>query len=126
MTMARSLNRLTSKRVEKLLRAGVPGRHNDGAGLHLVIMSSSSAHWEKRYQPPGAVPVVTATGKRTYRSRYLGLGSARTFTLAEARARSRKVSQQLADGVDPISQKRTEKAQRVAAAAKDRSLPIRL
>jgi integrase len=119
--MARSLNRLTSKRVEKLLRAGAPGRHNDGQGLHLVIMSASSAHWERRYQPPGAVAVTTAAGKTGYRSRYLGLGSARTFSLSEARERNRKISQMLADGIDPISQKRSDKAQRVVAAAKERS-----
>jgi integrase len=122
MTMGnRNFNRLSAKAFAKLLRNGVPGRYNDGQGLHLVIVSASSAHWERRYQPPGALPHVTKNGKTAYKSRYLGLGSARTFGLAEARERNRKISQMLADGIDPISQKRTEKAQRAAAAAKERS-----
>jgi Arm domain-containing DNA-binding protein len=114
----RAINRLTSKRVEKLLRNGVPGRYNDGAGLHLVIVSSSSAHWERRFQPPGVAPHVTSGGKTGYKCRYLGLGSARVFTLAEARERNRRISQQLADGIDPITQKRSERAAQAAAAAK--------
>jgi integrase len=117
----RAINRLTSKRVEKLLRNGVAGRYNDGAGLHLLIVSASSAHWERRFQPPGVAPHVTSSGKRGYKCRYLGLGSARVFTLAEARERNRRISQRLADGIDPITQKRTERAAQAAAAAKART-----
>jgi integrase len=102
----RALNRLTSKRVAKLLTAGIPSRHNDGAGLHLVITGPSSAHWEKRYQRAGA-------------TRYMGLGSARTFKLAEAREINRKISQQLAGGIDPIDAKRADRA--AAKAVKVRS-----
>jgi Arm DNA-binding domain len=117
----RAINRLTSKRVEKLLRNGVPGRYNDGAGLHLVIVSPTSAHWERRYQPPGVAPHVTSGGKRGYRCRYYGLGSARVFSLAEARERSRRLSQMLADGVDPLTLKRAERAAQAAEAAKTKT-----
>jgi integrase len=96
---------LTSKRVLKLLRRGEPGKHFDRHGLYLVTVSRTAAHWEKRYQLDG-------------KEHYHGLGSAFAFSLAEARVRNRRVSQQLADKIDPIEQKRMAKAERVAAAAK--------
>ena len=42
---------LSVKRVEKLLRAGVPGRHTDGdvKGLMLCVESKTSAHWLLRW-----------------------------------------------------------------------------
>jgi integrase len=116
--MARSLNRLTSKRVEKLLRGGTAGYWPDGQGLYLVIVNKANANWLRRYQPPGAAPRITRTGKTGYATRYMGLGSARTFSLAEARERNRKVSQQLADGIDPLTQKRAQRAAQAAEAAK--------
>jgi integrase len=96
---------LTSKRVLKLLRRGEPGRHLDARGLYLVIASRTNAHWERRYQLDG-------------REHYHGIGSAFVFGLAAARERSRRASELLADGVDPLAQKREAKAQRVAAAVK--------
>jgi integrase len=119
--MARALNRLTSKRVEKLLRNGTAGYYPDGAGLYLVIVNKANANWLRRYQPPGAAPHVTAGGKVGYRTRYLGLGSARVFGLAEARERNRKISQMLADGIDPLTQKRAQRAAQAAEAAKTRT-----
>ena len=57
---------LTVKRVERLLRAGVPGKYTDGdvKGLMLCVESKSSAHWLLRYQ-------------RDHKVRHLGLGGAR-------------------------------------------------
>jgi integrase len=96
---------LTSKRVAKLLRRGEPDRLLDQHGLYLVIESRSNAHWERRFMLDG-------------RERYHGLGSAFAFSLAEARVRNRRISQMLADKIDPIAQKRQAKAERLAAAAK--------
>ena len=96
---------LTAKRVAKLLRGGKKDRHFDGAGLYLCIESETNASWQRRYQLDGA-------------EHHFGLGSARVFSLSEARARNRRVSQLLADSIDPLAQKREEKAQRIAAAAR--------
>jgi integrase len=96
---------LTAKRISKLLRRGEPGRHLDARGLYLVVVSRTAAHWEKRYQLDG-------------REHYHGLGSAFVFSLAQARERGRRASELLADGVDPLVQKREAKAARIAAAAK--------
>jgi len=96
---------LTAKRVTKLLRRGEPGRFLDARGLYLVVDSRTAAHWERRYQLDG-------------REHYHGLGSAFVFGLAAARERSRRDSELLADGIDPLVQKRQAKAERLAAAAK--------
>jgi Arm DNA-binding domain len=100
------MNFLTVKRVTRLLRKGEPGRHFDGAGLYLIIKSRKSAAWERRYE-------------LDHKAHAVGLGSAlKAFSLAEARERNRRISQLLADGIDPLAQKRQQRAAQAAAAAK--------
>jgi hypothetical protein len=41
--------------------------------------------------------------------RWIGLGVARAFTPAEAREHNRRISQLLADGVDPLVEKRAKR-----------------
>jgi integrase len=97
---------LTAKKVTKLLRRGEPGNHYDGRGLRLEIRGKNSASWSTRYQIDGV-------------ERWMGLGSARTFTLAEARERNRKlVRQKIADKIDPVAVRRAEQAAQAAAAKK--------
>jgi integrase len=104
--MARERGNLKSKQVEKLIRAGKRGKHYDGRGLRLEIGGPNSASWATRYQIDGF-------------ERWMGLGSARDFTLAEARERNRKlVRQKLADGIDPLLIRQAERAAKLAAAAK--------
>jgi integrase len=101
----KAMNFLTVKRIEKLLRRGEPGRHHDGLGLYLVIKGLRSAHWSRRYE-------------LHHKAHWMGLGSAFTFSLDEARARNRAASRQLADGIDPLQAKRAARAAQAAAAAK--------
>jgi integrase len=112
---------LTAKKVRKLLRHGVPGRHIDSdsggpdrvVGLYLIVLHKSSASWELRYQLDG-------------RPHWLGLGSARTFSLEEARQRAKAARQLWTDGVDPIDAKRAERAAKKAAkAANKKALTFR-
>jgi integrase len=104
--MARERGNLRAKQVEKLIRAGKPGKHYDGRGLRLEIKSQSSANWVARYQINGV-------------TRYMGLGSAFDFDLGQARERnSRLVRQKLADGVDPLLARQSERAAKQADAAK--------
>jgi integrase len=98
--------RLTAKRVQRLLSKGQPGNHYDAFGLRLEIRSPKAASWTTRYQIDG-------------KSRWMGLGSAFTFTLAEARERNRKLVRQLvADRRDPLEERRAAQAAGRAAAAK--------
>ncbi|MGH6676108.1 MAG: integrase arm-type DNA-binding domain-containing protein, partial [Xanthobacteraceae bacterium] len=93
---AKATASLTVKRVAKLLRAGVPGRYLDRGdgrsgnqydpvkGLYLVVNSPTSAAWEMRYQLRG-------------KTRFMGLGSVRDFSLVQARDRARAARRQQAD-----------------------------
>jgi integrase len=99
---------LTAKRVSKLLRKGAAGRHHDANGLNLKIVNRNNAGWVLRYQLAG-------------RERWMGLGSAKTFTLSEARERARRQRQLLADRVDPLEARRGERIAAKLAAAKSMS-----
>jgi integrase len=97
---------LSVKRVEKLIRAGVPGRHTDGdvRGLMLCIESRTSAHWLLRWQ-------------RDHKTRHMGLGSARDLPLAAAREKAREQRERIARDIDPLKLRRDEReAQRQAEA----------
>jgi integrase len=115
------MNLLSAKKVANLIKAGTPGRHFDGDGLYLQINGPTSASWMRRYQIPGAAPRQTRTGKESRPERYVGLGSARIFTLKEARKRNLELSKQLADKIDPLAQRRAKRLQDVADAAKAKS-----
>jgi integrase len=99
---------LTVKKVEKLIRAGVPGRHTDGKGgargLMLCVESRTSAHWLLRYQVNKVI-------------RHMGLGSARDLSLAAARQKASQERERIARNIDPLELKRKERdAQRQAEA----------
>src|SRR6516165_6346400 len=100
---------LTVKKVAKLMRRGVAGRYIDGGstgvrGLYLIVGGKNNAHWELRYQQREV-------------GHWMGLGSARDFTLTEARDRARKERQRLTDKEDPLAVRRAERAAKAAAAA---------
>ncbi|MGH7091909.1 MAG: tyrosine-type recombinase/integrase, partial [Stellaceae bacterium] len=94
---------LTARQVQTLKKDGL---FADGGGLYLQVSAEGSAKsWIFRYVAPN--------GKR----RDFGLGSSNTWSLAEARERARALRRMVAEGHDPIEEKRAAKArQRVAAA----------
>jgi hypothetical protein len=96
---------LTAKKVAKLKREG---RYKDGLmpGLYLQVSKTGTKSWLLRYELNGSP------------ERWMGLGPAVAFTLSEARQRARIARQQLADGVDPLRQKRAQRAAQAAAALK--------
>ena len=98
---------LSVKKVEKLIRAGVPGRHTDRIikGLMLCVENKSSAHWLLRWQ-------------RNHKVRHMGLGSARDLSLAAAREKAREQRERIARDIDPLQLKRAERAAQIAAEAK--------
>jgi integrase len=96
---------LTVKRVARLIGRGEPSKTNDGRGLYLVVESTTSANWTLRYQID-------------YRKRWMGLGSAFDFPLAEARDRAQAARRKLADGIDPLVIRQTERTAAIAQAAK--------
>jgi integrase len=93
--MARKTSGLTAKRVANLRE---PGRYKDPdhKGLYLQIGPTGNKSWLLRFENNG-------------RERWMGLGSAKDFKLAEARERAREKRQLLADGIDPIDHRITAK-----------------
>lgn len=87
--VARALNRLTARGVA----AAKPGYHADGGGLFLRVSDSLSRSWVFRYS-------------RNKRPREMGLGSALTVTLQEAREKAHQQRRLLANGKDPIDERK--------------------
>jgi integrase len=118
---------LTAQRVTRLLRGegieaggqkvGGAGKYPDAevAGLLLCLTEAKrkdgdkqpklTGNWQLRYALHGA-------------EHYMGLGSVKDFSLREARQRARAVRQQLADKVDPLTEKRKASAAAKLAAMK--------
>jgi integrase len=96
---------LTIKRVAKLLRHGKPGRHRDAEvrGLYLCVNGKKNANWQLRYQLHG-------------KAHWMGLGSAREFSLKDARDRAKAERQKLSDKHDPLALRRADRAALAAAA----------
>jgi hypothetical protein len=90
--------KLTTKKIESMLKSGKQCRILDGMGLHLQIRSSSNASWILRFVSPV-----------THRTREMGIGSVNIVGLAEARAKAAEARVLVAKGVDPISAKSTNK-----------------
>lgn len=80
------MGKLTAAKLKTLISQ--PGRHSDGDGLILFVRAPGQASWVARVQHNGK--------RRDY-----GLGSAKLFSLAEARDRAWEVRRALVDGRDP-------------------------
>ncbi|MFK5598327.1 tyrosine-type recombinase/integrase [Methylobacterium sp. HMF5984] len=70
-------------------RLNAPGMYGDGGGLWLQVSGKGAKSWIYRF---------TLGGK----ARAMGLGSANTFSLAEARDKARDCRKLTAEGLDPI------------------------
>lgn len=96
----RSIHKLTEKEVSN---QRTPGRYGDGGGLWLYagpnVSATSGKSWVFRWTPPG--------GKR----QEMGLGQYPTVTLAAARTRARECREAVADGRNPLAEKKAVAAQ---------------
>ena len=97
-----SIHRLTAIQVT---RATVPGMYPDGGGLYLQVSRFGTKSWIYRYQ-------------LDQRSREMGLGPAHSVTLAEAREKAAAARRLKVNGLDPVDQRREQKAQAKAEAAR--------
>lgn len=98
--MARQLHQLTARTVAGLKD---PGRYADGGNLYLRVSPTGAKRWTFLYT------------NGTKKNRELGLGSAGTVTLAEAREMATAARKLLVNGIDPKVEKREQKAARVIA-----------
>jgi integrase len=114
---------LTAKKIEQLRKT--PGLYLDGGdlGRSLYLQVGKWDKEQKRRVAGGASWLVryelkSATSKTGRRERWLGLGSLADFNLKEAREMARKTRQLLKAGIDPLDQKKADKAAKALAAAK--------
>jgi integrase len=92
------LNRLGDMTIRNLVKAGPvkPGTddwHADGGNLYLKTTGAGTASWVFRY------------------SRYMGLGTYPTVSLAKAREKARECRKLLADGIDPLEHREATRQQ---------------
>ncbi len=81
---------LSATRVKALTQ---PGRYSDGGGLHLYISKAGSKYWVLR---------ITIDGRR----RDIGLGAFPSISLAQAREKTTGIRAAVAEGRDPLAEKR--------------------
>jgi integrase len=96
--VARQLNKLKAVTVAKLK---TPGRRSDGGGLYLVVDDALSKRW---------LFMFTWNGKL----RHMGLGSLSAVTLERAREKAAEARKLVADGIDPIAERRAVQAKQDA------------
>jgi hypothetical protein len=87
------MGQLTATKIKTLTE---PGRYIDGEGLMMEIAPGGSRSWKLR---------VRVDGKR----RDFGLGSLSVVTLTEARDKAREYRRLIAQGIDPVAEKKKER-----------------
>lgn len=87
------MGKLTALKIKSLKE---PGRYSDGDGLFLDINGKGGASWILRVQ---------TAGKR----KDIGLGSAKAVSLADARDAAFITRKKLAQGVDPVAERKQER-----------------
>ena len=103
--MAQAINKLSAQRVKTEKR---PGRYADGGGLYLQVNDVGAKSWLFRFSRVG-------------KARQMGLGSLATVGLAEAREKALGCRKLLQEGIDPIEQRISDRAQRNAEPEKIRT-----
>ncbi|MER9277628.1 integrase arm-type DNA-binding domain-containing protein [Mesorhizobium sp. M0522] len=109
--MARSINKLSAVEVAKKSK---PGTYGDGNGLYLQVAKSTAKDAQEGNVTKSWLFRFMLAGK----ARYMGLGDVNTFSLQEARKRAREARQKVADGIDPIEERKEKKSTHRADEAK--------
>jgi integrase len=99
--MGRTIGKLTALAVSRLKDAGY---HSDGGGLLLQVTAAGAKTWVFRYQ---------RLGKR----HEMGLGALHAVPLARARDKAAELRGLLADGRDPLTERRADRAKALLEAA---------
>jgi integrase len=84
------MGKLTAAKIRTL---SDPGRYSDGDGLSLLVREAGKGSWVLRVQPAG-------------RRRDMNLGALKNMSLADARAAAYEARRQIAQGIDPIAERK--------------------
>lgn len=106
--MPRKVKELSALAIKNLK---APGMHAVGGvpGLHLQVTSTGAKTWILRY----TAGVKPGTGKPWRRD--LGLGGYPAVGLAKAREKAQEAREKVAQGIDPITEKREQRSAMIAA-----------
>ncbi|MFP5302396.1 integrase arm-type DNA-binding domain-containing protein [Cobetia sp. SIMBA_158] len=109
--MPRKAPELSALQVRRLIS---PGRHAVGGvdGLFLRVTDNGGRSWILRF--PTGERRVSAAGNSFAVYRDVGLGSFPSTTLAAAREKARSIRDKLAEGIDPITERKAAKQARQA------------
>jgi len=84
-------SKLTARKVE----TAKPGKYSDGGNLYLIVSETGSRKWVLRFTWRG-------------RPKEMGLGSAASVPLAEAREKAASARRKIAQGLNPIDERRRD------------------
>jgi integrase len=100
--MARPINKFSAKGAEALKR---PGRHSDGGGLYLKVLPDGRRQWVFMYRWQGSQREM---GLGAFLPTNTEKGASYTYvSLADARAKAGEARQALADGINPMSARKS-------------------
>ena len=85
---------LTDTQIRRAKPSDSPRKLFDGRGLYLHVMPNGGRYWRFNYRSNG-------------KQKTLALGVYPDVSLAKARARHEEAREQLADGIDPSTEKQT-------------------
>jgi integrase len=85
---------MSSKLTARKVATAKPGKYSDGGNLYLIVSETGSRKWVLRF---------TWRGK----SKEMGLGSASSVPLADAREKAAAARRQIAQGVNPIDERKS-------------------
>jgi integrase len=84
-------SKLTARKVE----TAKPGKYSDGGNLYLIVSATGSRKWVLRFSWRG-------------HAKEMGLGSASTVALADARERTASARRKIAQGLNPINERKRD------------------
>jgi integrase len=84
-------SKLTARKVE----TAKPGKYSDGGNLYLIVSRTGSRKWVLRFTWRG-------------RAKEMGLGSAASVPLTDARERAARARRKIAQGVNPIDERKRD------------------
>ena len=98
--------KLTARRVE----TAKPGKYSDGGNLYLIVSETGARKWVLRFTWRG-------------RAKEMGLGSAVSVPLADARERAATARRKIAQGLNPIDERKRTKPKAVWTTPPRRTTP---
>lgn len=105
--MGNILNRLTARAITSKTK---PGRYADGGGLYLVVSKSGAKRWSFFWRSQATLGLNVAGKSKTNTRREMGLGSINAVSLARARELAGTYRTMVAEGLDPIEERKKDRA----------------